>query len=98
LRLIAPLGGAQLIRACFGQRDVPLRRGACGDEYDFAGRAGAGSDRRRGKATTFPAGALRVGDAARGQLRARQVCRLFAFDASVAMKISWAIARIASAA
>jgi hypothetical protein len=98
--LTAPIGGALLIRACFGQRDFWLRRGACHDEYDFAGEVTLDPTTAVGpprlvlqtKATTFPAGALRAGDAARGRLRARDLItvpdpacsyrRIFALDAA----------------
>ncbi|MDR6530875.1 hypothetical protein J2800_001614 [Caulobacter rhizosphaerae] len=96
--LNAPVFGSLLIRACFGERDFWLRRGACHDEYNFAGDLTLDPTTAVGpprlvfatKATTFPAGALRAGDAARGRLRARDLItvpdpacsyrRIFAFD------------------
>jgi len=98
--LTAPVFGSLLIRACFGERDYWLRRGACHDEYDFAGALALDPTTAVGpprlvfatKATTFPAGALRAGDAARGRLRVRDLVtvpdpacsyrRIFAVDAA----------------
>lgn len=34
------LSAGVLIRACFGERDMKNRRGACHDEYDFSGKVG----------------------------------------------------------
>jgi len=98
--LTTPVSGSMLIRACFGQRDFWLRRGACHDEYSFSGEltldptTAVGPPRLvlQTRATTFPAGALRAGDAARGRLRARDLItvpdpacsyrRIFAVDAA----------------
>lgn len=98
--LATPISGSVLIRACFGQRDFWLRRGACHDEYSFSGEltldptTAVGPPRLvlQTRATTFPAGALRAGDAARGRLRPRDLVtvpdpacsyrRIFAVDAA----------------
>ncbi|HWW26533.1 MAG TPA: hypothetical protein VNZ85_11625 [Caulobacter sp.] len=79
--LTTPISGSMLIRACFGQRDFWLRRGACHDEFGFSGEltldptTAVGPPRLvlQTRATTFPAGALRAGDAAPGRLRARDL-------------------------
>lgn len=71
-----PLGGSASIRACFGERDTALRRGACHDEYGFSAELGLAASaqgmpvlRYATHATRFPAFASRHQDSlARGQL------------------------------
>lgn len=77
--LSAPIAGSLMIRACFSERDVWLRREACHDEYRFDASlsldptTAAGPPRLtfEARATTFPAGVSRSSDSgARGRLRA----------------------------
>lgn len=76
--LTLPIAGSLLIRACFGERDMDLRRGACHDEYSFAAALALDPQTASGpprlvfeaEATTYPAGVSRDGDStARGRLR-----------------------------
>jgi hypothetical protein len=77
--LTAPISGSLMIRACFDERDMKARRGACHDEYSFGGDLTLDLSTASGpprflfetRATAFPAGASRNGDStARGRLRA----------------------------
>jgi hypothetical protein len=72
----APLQASLMIRACFSERDMRRRRGACHDEYSFSGR-GAGCDPHAAgrpiltyttEAWAFPRGVARSGDST--QMRA----------------------------
>ncbi|WP_165184001.1 hypothetical protein [Caulobacter soli] len=76
--LTAPISGSLMIRACFDERDMKARRGACHDEYSFGGdlildpttASGPPRFRFETQATAFPAGASRNGDStARGRLK-----------------------------
>jgi hypothetical protein len=76
--LTAPISASLMIRACFDERDMKARRGACHDEYSFGGdltldpTTASGPPRLlfEAQATAFPAGASRNGDStARGRLR-----------------------------
>ncbi|HWU13521.1 MAG TPA: hypothetical protein VN157_05855 [Caulobacter sp.] len=76
--LTAPISGSLMIRACFDERDMKARRGACHDEYSFGGDLTLDPTTTQGPprllfetlATAFPAGASRNGDStARGRLR-----------------------------
>lgn len=76
--LTAPISGSLMIRACFDERDMRARRGACHDEYSFGGDLTLDPTTVSGpprfafetQATAFPAGASRYGDSlARGRLR-----------------------------
>ena len=76
--LTAPIAGSLMIRACFDERDMKARRGACHDEYTFDGAltldpaTASGPPRLayRTEATAFPAGASRSRDSTlRGRLR-----------------------------
>lgn len=76
--LTAPISGSLMIRACFDERDMKARRGACHDEYSFGGDLTLDPATVSGpprfvfetQATAFPAGASRYGDSrARSRLR-----------------------------
>lgn len=76
--LTAPISASLTIRACFDERDMKARRGACHDEYSFGGDLTLDPTTTEGpprllfetQATAFPAGATRNGDStARGRLR-----------------------------
>ncbi|TCS02879.1 hypothetical protein [Caulobacter sp. BK020] len=76
--LAVPISGSLMIRACFDERDMKARRGACHDEYSFSGDLTLDPTTAQGPprllfetlATAFPAGASRNGDStARGRLR-----------------------------
>jgi hypothetical protein len=80
--LTAPIAGSLMIRACFDERDMRARRGACHDEYSFAGDLALDPTTASGpprfvfetRATTFPAGVSRNTDSlARGRLRRRDL-------------------------
>jgi hypothetical protein len=68
--LNVPVGASLLIRACFGERDMAQRRGACHDDYNFAGEVGLSREAASGlpvltyvtKATAFPRGVSRLAD------------------------------------
>jgi len=71
--LEVPVGGSLLIRACFGERDLRRRRGACHDEYGFSARIAVAPGTAAGhpvltyasEAWGFPRGASRSGDSNR---------------------------------
>ena len=80
--LTAPISGALMIRACFDERDMKARRGACHDEYNFDGELTLDPTTASGpprlayetQATVFPAGASRGGDSTlRGPLRQKDL-------------------------
>ncbi|MFC7421795.1 hypothetical protein ACFQNF_18200 [Iodobacter arcticus] len=80
--LSVPQSASVLIRACFGERDMKQRAGACHDEYSFnASLALTGASaaampvlRYRSKATTFPGPVSRSKDSlARRPLRKRDI-------------------------
>jgi hypothetical protein len=80
--LTAPVTGSLMIRACFDERDMRARRGACHDEYSFGGDLTLDPTTASGpprllfetQATAFPAGASRNGDStARGRLRQKDL-------------------------
>lgn len=80
--LTAPIRAALTIRACFDERDLRARRGACHDEYGFTGGLALDPATASGppvfvfetRATAFPAGASRHADSsARGRLRRRDM-------------------------
>ena len=80
--LTAPIAGSLMIRACFDERDMKARRGACHDEYSFGGDLTLDPTTASGpprllfatQATAFPAGASRNGDSTtRGRLRQRDL-------------------------
>jgi hypothetical protein len=68
-----PLEASLTIRACFGEKDVQERRGACHDEYGFSGRIGLAPGAAAGRpiltytteAWAFPSGASRSSDSTR---------------------------------
>jgi hypothetical protein len=68
--LSVPINASLLIRACFGERDMEKRRGACHDEYSFAGKIGLAGEASAGlpiltyvtEARAFPRGVSRLGD------------------------------------
>ncbi len=76
-----PLGGSASIRACFGERDTALRRGACHDEYGFSAELGLAASGQgmpvlhyATHATRFPAFASRHQDSlAHGQLTGKDL-------------------------
>jgi hypothetical protein len=65
-----PVGASLMIRACFGERDMAQRRGACHDEYNFSGDVALGRGAANGlpvlayvtQATAFPRGVSRLED------------------------------------
>jgi hypothetical protein len=67
--LQVPIRGSAIVRACFGEEDMRLRREACHDEYAFDAslslEPGAGSPRLRytTRARTYPGRAFRLTDA-----------------------------------
>lgn len=74
--LRVPLEGSLMIRACFSERDMRRRRGACHDEYKFSSRIGLAPGTAAGlpiltyatEAWAFPRGVSRSGDST--QMRA----------------------------
>lgn len=68
--LTVPIAGSLMIRACFSERDMRRRRGACHDEYGFSATltlAPGGTAARPGlvyatKAWAYPRGASRMQD------------------------------------
>jgi hypothetical protein len=65
-----PVGASLLIRACFGERDMRYRRGACHDEYSFSGSLELTNESAAGlptlayvtEARAFPRGVSRMED------------------------------------
>jgi hypothetical protein len=68
--LNAPIEGSLMIRACFSERDMRRRRGACHDEYGFSSRIGVAPGAAAGhpiltyrtEAWAFPRGVSRSAD------------------------------------
>lgn len=68
--LDVPVGAYLMIRACFGERDMKARRGACHDEYRFVGSLKLARETAVGlpilayvtEAQAFPRGVSRDGD------------------------------------
>lgn len=81
LMLDLPMDASKLIRACFSETDMRLRRGACHDEYGFHVTLKADPVRHggwpdllyRSVATDFPAGADLDADSSGRRLRARDI-------------------------
>lgn len=77
--LAVMISGSIMIRACFGERDMRNRLGACHDEYDFTGTLEAVGEgdppvlRLRTKATTYPADVRRSEDSTLSKLRKRDL-------------------------
>lgn len=80
--LSVPYNASVLIRACFSERDMKQRAGACHDEYSFAASlltsgtsvAGLPVLRYRSKATSFPGRVSRSQDSLAGRpLRQRDI-------------------------
>ncbi|MCR0984200.1 hypothetical protein NRP21_19265 [Roseomonas pecuniae] len=71
--LSVPLQGSLMIRACFSERDMQRRRGACHDEYGFSARIGLAPGAAASlpiltyttEAWTFPRGVSRSADSTR---------------------------------
>lgn len=74
--LDVPVRASLMIRACFSEKDMRRRRGACQDEYSFSGRVGVAPSPAAGRpiltytteAWAFPRGVSRFGDST--QMRA----------------------------
>jgi hypothetical protein len=68
--LRVPIGAFLMIRACFNEHDMKARRGACHDEYSFAGSIALAPDAASGlpalayvsEANVFPRGVSRMED------------------------------------
>ncbi|MDP5277702.1 hypothetical protein Q9Q95_02095 [Sphingomonas sp. DG1-23] len=68
--LRVPVAASLLIRACFGERDMKNRRGACHDEYSYSGDLGLAGEAAEGlptlayrsEANAFPRGVSRMED------------------------------------
>ncbi|TGX52707.1 hypothetical protein E5A73_13755 [Sphingomonas gei] len=68
--LRVPVAASLMIRACFGERDMRNRRGACHDEYGFSGNIELAGDATNGlpalayvsEAYAFPRGVSRMAD------------------------------------
>lgn len=68
--LRVPIAASLLIRACFGERDMKNRRGACHDEYSYSGDLGLAGEAAgglptlayRSEASAFPRGVSRRED------------------------------------
>jgi len=82
LVLTLPIAASLMIRACFGERDMRARRGACHDEYNFSANLRLEPNVASGPprltletvATTYPAGVSREGDSTTaGRLRQRDL-------------------------
>lgn len=80
--LALPIADSLMIRACFNEEDQDRRRRACHDEYSFGAELWLNPATTSGppqlivqtKATAFPAGATRQGDATlSGRLRERDL-------------------------
>lgn len=69
-----PVAASLLIRACFGERDMKNRRGACHDEYSYSGKLELAGETAKGlpmlayrsEANAFPRGVSRMEDSSAG--------------------------------
>ncbi|MDT8760112.1 hypothetical protein MZO42_15535 [Sphingomonas psychrotolerans] len=82
--LTVPVGASLMIRACFSEADMKSRRGACHDEYSFAGSIALAQGATAGlpdlsydtEARTYPRGVSRLEDSTgKGRLKKSDLVR-----------------------